>query len=246
MTAALLLALALGQYTPEEARALFQEGNEAYARGDHAGAQARYQKLVDAGLGGPDVLFNLGTAALAQGQLGPAVLYLERARRLRSDEDIEANLAVARSRQVDQVVGEDSAVPFTWRLADALDEPVVSSAFLASWLLGFALLLLAAVRGPGRRLGLGLAAATSLLLASGLGAAVAIHASVRSRVVEAVVMAPSAKVLELPAEGARTSFEVHAGLKVRLMEHSGKFARIRLPNALEGWTPLEAVAVLQP
>jgi hypothetical protein len=243
---ALLLALVLGQYTPEEARSLFVEANDAYYRGDYAGAQARYQKLVDAGLGGADVLFNLGTTALAQGNLGQAVLSLERARRLGPEEDIEANLAVARSRQVDQVVGEDSAVPFTWRLADAIDEPVVSGAFLVTWLAGFGLLLLAALKGAGRRMGLGLAAATSLLLASGLGAAVAIHASVRQRVVEAVVLAPSARVLEFPGDGSKTAFEVHAGLKVRVMEHSGRFARIRLPNALEGWTPLEGVGIIQP
>ena len=154
--------------------------------------------------------------------------------------------AAARARQVDQVVGEESAVPFTWRLADALDEPVVSAAFLATWILGFALLLATLLSRPGRRLGLGLATATSLLMATGLGAAVAIHASVRQRVVEAVVLAPSARVLEFPGDGAKTAFEVHAGLKVRVMEHAGRFARIRLPNALEGWTPLEAVAVIQP
>jgi hypothetical protein len=83
-----------------------------------------------------------------------------------------------------------------------------------------------------------------LALACGLGASVGLHASVRQRVVEAVVLAPSAKVLEFPGDSARTSFEVHAGLKVRLLEHSGRFVRIRLPNALEGWTAEDAVVPL--
>jgi tetratricopeptide (TPR) repeat protein len=243
---ALLLALALGQYTSDEARALFQEANDAFYRQDHATAEARYRKLIDAGQGGADVLYNLGTTALARGDLGEAILFLERARRLAGDEDIEANLALARSRQLDQVLGEDSAVPFTWRLADALDEPLVSGGFLAFWLLGFALLLGVRLRRPGRRLGLGLAAACAILVATALGGAVAVHASVRQRVVQAVVLAPVAKVLEFPGETARTAFEVHAGLEVRLLERSGKFVRIRLPNALEGWAPADAVAPIQP
>jgi uncharacterized protein YgiM (DUF1202 family) len=63
-------------------------------------------------------------------------------------------------------------------------------------------------------------------------------------VTEGVVVAGSTKVLEFPGESARTAFEVHAGLKVQLIETSGKFVRIRLPNALEGWTPSDAVVGL--
>jgi len=33
-------------------------------------------------------------------------------------------------------------------------------------------------------------------------------------------------------------------LKVRIMEESGKFVRIRLPNNLEGWTEREGVVEL--
>ena len=76
---ALLLTLVLAQYTPQEAQALFVEGNDAYYKGDYATAKDRYEKLLAAGLGGPDVLFNLGTTHLAAGELGPAVLELERA-----------------------------------------------------------------------------------------------------------------------------------------------------------------------
>ena len=38
--------------------------------------------------------------------------------------------------------------------------------------------------------------------------------------------------------------EVHAGLKVRIMEETGRYVRIRLPNALEGWTEKEGLVEL--
>ena len=243
MTSALLLALALGQYTPAEAQALFVEANDAYYKADYATAQAKYEKLLEAGLGGPDVLFNLGTTHLANNELGPAVLYLERARRLSDDDDIEANLAVARQRQGDQVVGAESSRPFLERVADAMDERVVSVAFLVVWWLAFVAWLVFRRKLEGRLLW-GLATGALLLAGLTLGAGVGVHAYVRHRVVEAVVMPVTAKVREFPGDAAKVSFEVHAGLKVRVMEESGKFARIRLPNALEGWTDKEGLVEL--
>jgi len=219
------------------------EANDAYYKADHAAAKAKYEKLLEAGLGGPDVLFNLGTTHLALSELGPAMLYLERAHRLAPDDDVEANLALARQKQVDQVVGEDAAVPFTQRLADAVDEPLVSGAFLGSWWLAFVLLWLWR-RARGSRVLLGVAGSGALAAALALGAVVGTNVWVRRSVIEAVVIPATSKVLEFPGANAKTAFEVHAGLKVRVMEESGRFVRIRLPNALEGWTPKDAVVEL--
>ncbi len=237
---AALLALTLGQYTPQEAQALFVEGNDAYYKGDYPTARGRYEKLLEAGLGGPDVLFNLGTTHLAAGELGPAVLYLERARRASGDDDIEANLAVARQRQVDQVIGEDNAVPFTQRVAEIINEPVVSVAFLVSVWLAFASFWFWRTR-EGSRVISGLVTLALFAGCGTLGGAVGLHAWVRTHVVDAVMQAPTTKVLEFPGEAAKTTFEVHAGLKVRIMERSGKYVRLRLPNALEGWAPQDSL-----
>ncbi|MCC6333343.1 MAG: SH3 domain-containing protein [Myxococcales bacterium] len=243
MTLALALALALGQYTPAEAQALFVEANDAYYKADYAAAQAKYEKLLQAGLGGPDVLFNLGTTHLAKNELGPAVLYLERARRFSDDDDIGANLAVARQRQGDQIVGADTGRPFLERLADALDERVVSVAFLLTWWLAFVCWLVFRRKLEGRLLW-GLFTLALFLGGLALGAGVGAHAYVRHRIVEGVVMPATARVREYPGDAARVSFEVHAGLKVRIMEESGRYARIRLPNALEGWTEKEGLVEL--
>lgn len=240
----LLVLLALSQYTQAEADALFAEANDASSRGDYATAESKYRKLLDAGRGSASVLYNLGTTALAAGDVGRAVLSLERARRIADDDDIEANLAVARERQVDQVVGGDKAGPFTSRLADALSEPLVSSSFLVTWWLAFLLAFLAWRKRGHARLTLALAAAGALTLAAALGGAVAIHAAVRQRVVEGVVLAASARAREFPGDTAKTAFEVHAGLKVRLLESSGQYMRIRLPNALEGWVATDSLEAL--
>lgn len=241
----LVLALSLAQYTPQEAQTLFVEGNDAYYQGDLAGARERYEKLLAAGLGGPDVLFNLGTTCLAANQLGPATLYLERAARLADDDDIGANLSVARQRQVDQVVGAELAsVPFTQRLAAAMDEQLVALGFITLWWLGFVTLWFTWKRGPGRRLLTGLLTAVLLISGATLGGALIVYQRVKATVEEAIVMPEAVPVREFPGANAHVAFEVHAGLKVRVMETSGTWVRIRLPNALEGWAEKDAVATL--
>ena len=243
---ALLVAALLSQpgyYTPEEAQAVFAQANDAYYQQDWATAKAAYLKLLDHGLGGADVLFNLGTTCLASGDLGEAVVYLERARRISRDDDIEANLTFARKQMVDQVVGAGSEEPFFERVAHATDEHLLSIAFLVSWWLAFALLWTVARIQSGRLI-VGALALGLLGVGVVTGMGVGIHAWVDQTVVEAVVQPPTARVREFPGENAKVAFEVHSGLKVRLMEESGKFARIRLPNGLEGWTEREGVTRL--
>ena len=241
-----LLSLALAQatyFTPAEAQALFAQANDAYYKQDFTTAKAGYRKLLEHELGGPDVLFNLGTTCLAAGELGDAVVYLERARRLSRDDDIEANLAYARKQMLDQVVGAGTDDPFLERVVRATNEKELSILFLVCLWGGF-LLALATRRLTSGRLLAGTGAACLLLMAATAGTGVATHAWVAHTVVEGVVIPATAQVREFPGESAKVAFEIHGGLKVRLMEESGKFARIRLPNGLEGWTEREGVTAL--
>lgn len=240
---ALTLSLVLA-YTPQEAQALFTEANDAYYRQEYPVAIQKYQRLLEAGHGGPDVLFNLGTAHLAANELGPAVLFLTRASRLSHDDDVAAQLAVAQQRQLDQVVGAQESDPFLQRLAHAVDERLVSFGFIATWWLAFVLLFLFTRSTPGRRWVLSLVTAAAFFVAVALGGIVGVHVWVTQSVQEAVVMAPTAGAREFPGDTAKVAFEVHAGLLVRVMEDTGRFVRIRLPNALEGWVEKSQVTPL--
>ena len=240
---ALSVALVLA-YTPQEAQALFTEANDAYYKQEYPAAIQKYQRLLEAGQGGADVLFNLGTAHLAANELGPAVLFLTRASRLSHDDDVAAQLAVAQQRQLDQVVGAQDSDPFLQRVAHAVDERLVTFAFIATWWLAFVLLFVFTRSLPGRRWVLGFVTAAAFFVAFGLGAIVGVHVWVTNSVQEAVVMAPTAGAREFPGDTAKVAFEIHAGLLVRVMEDTGRFVRIRLPNALEGWVEKTQVTPL--
>lgn len=240
-----VLAQAPAYYSPAEAEALFNASNDAYAREDYAKAKEGFEKLVEHGFAGPDVLYNLGTTSLAMGDLGGAVLALERARRAGGGpEDIEANLALARAKQLDRVVGGQTEEPFLERLALSTSESAATTGLMVFWSLAF--LALVALRFlPARRRNVAITAcALGFVFAVPSAGVVAAHVYVRRGLSEGVVLAPSLAARELPRDGGKVSFEVHAGLKIRMLEESGKFVRIRLPNGLEGWTERDGVGAL--
>lgn len=243
----LLLATVAGQsyFTPAEAEAIFGEGLSAYARGEFDEAEKSYLKLLERGYGGSDVLYNLGTTHLAQSELGEATLYLERAwREGARDPDLEANLTLARTRQLDDVVGAAAHSPLSARLTEAVPLRPVALVFASLWAAAFGVLILRRLLPSLRRPAVTGLATVLLIAAVPAGALVAVHAWRHANVREAVVLAPTLVVRELPDVSSKVSFEVHAGLKVRLMDAAGPFARIRLPNGVEGWADQQSLAAL--
>jgi hypothetical protein len=243
--ATLLVATLLGQgyYSPEEAQTLFQQANSDFYKQDYAAALAGYQKLLAQGFGGPDVQYNLGTTYLAQGDLGRALLAFERSRRAGGEgPDLEANLEQVRARQLDKVVGTAPEEPFLHRVVAATSGNLSAWSFLALWLTSCVFFLLFLLLRPGRRAWAAVLGGVFLLVALPAGALLAAHVWVLETLHEAVVIAPTLRAHEFPKEDAKVSFEVHPGLKVRLMEETGHYVRIRLPNGLEGWADRDGVA----
>ncbi len=72
---------------------LFQQGNEAYSRGEYDQAISKYEQLTAKAGYSPSVLYNLANSYAQSGKTGKAVLNYERALRLSpSDSDISGNL----------------------------------------------------------------------------------------------------------------------------------------------------------
>src|SRR4029077_10622714 len=89
VAALLLLAALLPVQTARAERAdeAWRRGNDAYLRGDYAGAVAAYQELDRQGLVSADLTFNLGNAYYRQGNLGRAIWAYERAAALDPDDE---------------------------------------------------------------------------------------------------------------------------------------------------------------
>ena len=239
----LSLALAAAAPASSAPEGAIQAGQQAYLARDYSGAERDFaQALLQRPDG--DLEYDLGTAAAQAGDLGPAVLHLERAlREAPWDADARTNLERIREKRLDKVVGQELGEAPVQRLLLGLPGPWLSWAFAALWALGFGLL----IAGRRRRILAGFGIAS---LALALGAGGLAWAWERSEAVPyAVVIAKVAEVRPGPDPKLTPSFEVHEGLKVLLekgevgapsTEERG-LARIRLANGLEGWVEASAL-----
>ena len=239
-------------YTPAEAEVVFRTANEACMREDYEVCVEGYERLLAAGFGGADLAFNLGTARLRQGRIGWAVLHLERALRLDpGDDDARANLERARRMRVDKIVGspEEAAgsEPIASRIVFHTRGPRWTLGFLLLWTVGWGLVLLRRFAQSGGRRGvmfavglLGIVAALPCALVT------AAHVYVNESARDAIVVAAALPVREGPDSGIKPTFEIHEGLKVRILDRDGAFQRIRLSNGLQGWVPVDGAVEISP
>jgi hypothetical protein len=241
------------------AESLFVAGNAAFDRGDYAEAIDTYTALVERGVDHPSLDFNLGNAYFKAGDLGRAVLWYERARRLDPrNPDVRENLALVRTLIRDkQLVVEPSRVRralSAWHR----DTTVSESVAVAS---GLYLLLCALVVGmvfrrtewvsrvyrrismlsPARLFGLDMTqdfvlavsvvfALTALFAGSAL---VKIRAE-RDRA-RGVVVVEEVPVFSGPSRDATVQFKLHEGTVLAVRDAHSGWVRIDLPGDLSGW-----------
>lgn len=242
---------------------LFLQGNQAYESGDYEGAIARYEDLAARGVEHADLYYNLGNAWFESGNLGRAVLWYERARRVdpRHD-DTRANLALVRSFLRDkQLVAADGGLRnalLVWhRKTTAAESVAIATAFHA--LLGlFAVLFIfrreprveaflrrMSIVSPGRLFGLapGQDVALAMSLAFVLAALFAGSSWVKLRDerARAVIVSGEVSVFSGPSRDATVQFKVHEGTAVSVRESRPGWIRVELPGDLSGWVDAGAL-----
>jgi tetratricopeptide (TPR) repeat protein len=221
----------------------YQEGNRLYQEGDFEGALASYLRLVEAGFESGEVYYNIGNTYFKLGDVAPSILYFERARRLLpGDEDVQANLDLARSLTVDEI----EPLPRFWLFSamqwwvGLLPRTLLIAVVAASYLVGTGVVLLlilkrgAQVAVWGRR----------IVLASGVvfflfGLNLAVREFELGQAQEAVVLQPQVDVLSAPLDDETlTIFTVHEGTKVRIDRFSDEWAEVALEDGRVGWVPV--------
>jgi len=224
---------------PEGLEAIFTGANQAYLEGRYDRAAAGYRKLIEAGLVNPDVYYNMANACFRAGRVGLAVLFYEKALALDPSDPAASNLAIVRKELIDRVVmpGGGAVGEPPWHgFIRGLNLGWLTWSFLGLYVLVFALLigrrLLA--RGPVRRL-LFWINVPLLCVMLVLGVLFFSRMYVQERVHHGVVVSRTSVLREGPERTAKVLMEVHAGLKVRVLNQVGDHVRVRLANGVEGF-----------
>lgn len=224
--------------------------NELVEAGHYAEAIQIYEGLVDRGTQDSALFYNLGSAYYLEGDLGQAILNLQRAAQLNPrDPDIRHNLALARAQaqqtgfQADQPGGPLAAVADLTRRWMTLNE--LSLLALGAWfVLGFLVLAWRQLRPARAPRALRHAAALALILVAVSGAALASRLVTDTIQPGAIIVAGQVALSDLPGEGQSTPYTLSGGTSVNVVETRGNWARLSMPGGVGGWIPQEAVEPL--
>ncbi len=229
--------------------ALYEKGNQAYVHGDYQGSIDAYEQVLATGVEHEDLHYNLANAYVKADRLGPAILHYEKALVLDpSRDDTQANLRLTReaaaTRWQDKLQGAEHD-PYWMRALSLLSPGAMTLVFLGvyafTFLLAFAVYLLPA--GFAR---VSMAVLLLFFAAGSLAAGGALTARwyLNTHVEQGIVLPDEIVVKEGPEGNTQTSFLIHAGLRVRIVEHDQDWLKIRLANGLEGWTRARDVGKL--
>jgi len=217
---------------------VWRRGNDAYFKGDYVAALAAYEQLDRQGLLSAELYYNLGVVYFRMGQVGRAVWSFERAVGLAPDDD-DAKFNLAQSRKLterrvrDRIEGAERD-PVWIRVVTFLTASEQTWLFLALYLACFALLFARRRAGEASRPALS-AGAALVGFAAAVAGLLLLGRVTLDRLPFGVVLPDVVAVKEGADPNYRSTFTVHAGLRVRLLERDQDWVRIRLSNGLEGW-----------
>ena len=222
-----------------------QQANSAYESGTYDVAIALYRSLVLDGIRDAVVYFNLGNAYYESGQPGLALANYRRAQQIKPrDTEISANIARVRAERIDLQSGESNLID---RFASSTLSIVTVSELgwlvFTLWALWLGLLTGAIWRHDWRIRFRWLLAVVGLCLLIGLALLGARLYTVRARP-DAVVIDLTAQVMSGPGDGYLPIFQLYSAAEIRVLDTSGNWSRIVLPDGRQGWVESAAIEAI--
>lgn len=217
---------------------LFAAGKAQYETEDFEAAINSWQSLLARGEEGFSLYYELGNAHYRLNHIGEAVLYYEKAVKLRPwNEDIQFNLHLAQQRVQDRFAEAPAFFPVRmWRLLRDRLQPsawlwiAVTLCWLACAWQAFRWYKKPASRFKPSKTSLVLLLLTVITLSMGLD---------RNSVLEdennIVLLADRQDVKKVPDAQSETSFKINEGIKVRIVDSLNGWWQVELPDGRKGW-----------
>jgi tetratricopeptide (TPR) repeat protein len=222
---------------------IFIQGTKAYEKGDWPAAVKAFEQLANSGLENGLLCYNLGNAHLKNDDLGPALLWYERAlKRIPDDPDLRFNYDYALTLTRDERGDTQSPlirILFFWKFQ--LSAPIVRwITIVLNAVLWISLSILAIRKKRLFRPSIVILSAGTILFS-----ATALYNYYESiRVHHAVILPDQVAVRSGTNETATKLFVLHAGTKVRVERKSDTHLLIRYTQDKIGWVKKEEAGVI--
>ncbi len=221
---------------------VFVDAVRAYKAGDFSAAAAQFEAIAKNRVNNPDLFYNTGNAYLKSKDLGRAILWYERAKKLApSDPDLKFNLAYAQTLLKDK---KEAGFSF----ADVLYfwKGLVSLKWLqyTSITLSFCFFILATVQRARHRQIFSGAGILLFLLFTGTTLAAGLEYNRINSDVMAVILAEQAGIRSGTMNNATLLFDLHAGTRVRVLEKKDNYMKIRFAKDKVGWVACSKAEII--
>jgi len=241
----------LSGFTPvhaDEIDALFLRGNEHYQNGDFAQARDAYLKILESGYESWEVYYNIGNTYFKEREIGKAILFYERAKRLEpQNEDVLFNLALVNLSTVDRIQELPTFFLTNWlrKLANLFSMGLLATVVAISYVCVMVLLMLRTLtrRAKFYRVLVVSMIGVSFVLAISAGLFLFRVVEKETRV-EAIVLTDKVFVRSAPDELSTEVFTLHEGVKVLVQDESSEWAKIRLADGKVGWLRRDIIEII--
>ncbi len=221
------------------ASALFDSANYQYSKGNYEKAIQLYKSIIDTNTEAAALYFNLGNAYYKSNQIGLAILYYEKAKKLSSkDEDLEHNLMLANLKTEDKINPLPELFITNWlrNIANLMSEKSWSIAcivLLCSSLVMFAFYFSShAVIFKKIFFYAALLLFVKAIVSFFLAQYQYSHLNTNN---SAIVINPSSTINGSPSEKSTKLFILHEGTKVSITNEDKDWMEIKLANGNVGW-----------
>ena len=229
----------------QSAEELMQQANNVYNQGLYDSSINLYNQILNKNVESAELYYNLGNAWFKKGEVPHAILYYEKAKKLKpEDEDINYNLGVANSMIVDKIEKVPTLFFQDWwnyfyNLFGADRWAVVLIVSWALFILFFGMFMLSGSR-RNKKLGFFFGILFLLITVASYGlASQKYHHSVSHN--EAIIFTPTITVKSSPTQTAVDLFVIHEGTKVKVLDQVDDWAKIKISNGSVGWIPKKSL-----
>jgi tetratricopeptide (TPR) repeat protein len=235
----LILTSTHARYSETEALKKYHEANITYQKLDYERSIKLYEDLISNNYKSSEIYYNLGNAYFKTGNVPKAILYYERTKKLKpDDEDTNFNLKIASLKVVDKIESVPQIFYKRWanRLALIISANGWAITFIITvWLLFAASALYVMAKTVITKKISFLLIIIFLCLTASTGVIAAKSHSLSHVDQQAIIMSSSVYIKSSPDDKGNDVFILHEGTKADVMDEIGEWRKIRIANGSVGW-----------
>jgi tetratricopeptide (TPR) repeat protein len=234
----LFLLLVTPQADISEAEFHFQKANEFYQEGDFQKAIESYTAILDLGYESASLYYNLGNSYFKLNDIGHTILYYEKAKKLApGDPDVRFNLELVQLYVVDKINAPPPLffVKYWNRFTRLFNRDQLALVSVVMYVLGIICLILMLLLRKNHILRVTRILIWPIWLVFLFSVGLFFIRTIQAKEKQGVVIVDKVDVLSSPSADATTVFSLHEGIKLQILEKSGDYVKISLPDGKVGW-----------